>query len=242
MSGRSFAGIDGCRAGWVAVLHLAGGEPQALVVREFIEIVERLPAEATIAVDMPIGLPERAGPGGRGPESAVRPLLGQRQSSVFSIPSRSAVYAPDYRSACDTALRTSEPPRKVSRQAFHIFPKIREVDAALRADPLLARRVIEVHPEVAFWRLNDERPMSLPKKVAGRTNPAGLSERSALLERCGYARGFLEGRPPRGAAADDLLDAAAVALIARRWPSGGARSFPDPFERDAFGLPMAIWA
>ena len=48
--------------------------------------------------------------------------------------------------------------------------------------------------------------------------------------------------PPKGAAADDLIDALACAAIARRLHAGSARPFPDPPPRDAFGLPMAIWA
>ena len=97
--------------------------------------------------------------GGRAAENAVRPLLGARQSSVFSVPSRQAIYAADYAQACAVALATSDPPRKVSKQLFNIGPKIREVDEALRADAALASRTFEVHPEVAFWRLNGERPL-----------------------------------------------------------------------------------
>jgi predicted RNase H-like nuclease len=50
------------------------------------------------------------------------------------------------------------------------------------------------------------------------------------------------GAPPKGAGPDDLLDALACAAIARRIHAGLARPFPDPPLRDAFGLPMAIWA
>ena len=67
---------------------------------------------------MPIGLPARIGPGGRGPERAVRPLLGGRQSSVFPVPSREAIYAPTYRDACRVALLTSDPPRSVQVTTF----------------------------------------------------------------------------------------------------------------------------
>jgi predicted RNase H-like nuclease len=52
----------------------------------------------------------------------------------------------------------------------------------------------------------------------------------------------VEGTPPRGAAADDLLDALACAAIARRVHAGVAVPFPDPPLRDQFGLPVAIWA
>jgi predicted RNase H-like nuclease len=46
----------------------------------------------------------------------------------------------------------------------------------------------------------------------------------------------------KGAGADDVIDALACALIARRIRAGRARPFPDPAGRDAFGLPIAIWA
>lgn len=238
------AGIDGCRLGWIAVLR----ERQApdapprhtlLMLQAFGELLAD-PGISTLAVDMPIGLPDRAGLGGRGPERCVRPLLGQRQSSVFSVPSRAAVFCQDYGEACATALATSEPPRKVSRQAFHLFPKIREIDALMT--PALEARVFEVHPELAFWRLNGERAMSLPKKVKSAASMPGLDERIALLGRHGYDEAFLRQRPPSGAGRDDLIDACVNAVIAERIAQGRAASFPPAPERDARGLRMAIWA
>ena len=114
----------------------------------FADVLAAPEQPAIVAVDMPIGLPERTGPGGRAAENAVRPLLGARQSSVFSVPSRAAIYAGDYGEACRIAQATSDPPRKVSKQLFNIAPKIREVDECLRATPDAAGRVFEVHPEV----------------------------------------------------------------------------------------------
>jgi predicted RNase H-like nuclease len=172
----------------------------------------------------------------------VRPLLGARQSSVFSVPSRSAIAAEDYREACRIALATSVPPRKVSKQLFMLAPKIREVDAALRADAALARRVFEVHPEVAFWRLNGEAALSEPKKVKSRPHEPGLALRRKLLIGAGLPAAIVETSPPKGAGPDDLIDALACAAIARRIHAGEARSYPEPPERDAFGLTMAIWA
>jgi predicted RNase H-like nuclease len=163
------------------------GECGLAVFETFREILELTPLLSVIAVDMPIGLPDRIGQTGRGPEKAVRRHLGGRQSSVFSVPSRAAVYAEDYRAACSAALATSEPPKKVSKQAFYLFPKIREIDALMSAE--LEARVFEVHPELAFWRLNGEREMSLPKKVKNRPNGPGLDQRRDLLVSCGYERG-----------------------------------------------------
>jgi predicted RNase H-like nuclease len=129
----------------------------------------------------------------------------------------------------------------VSIQAFGIFSKIREIDALLIARPDLRLRVVESHPEAAFWRLNGEQAMRLPKKVKGTVNPAGMEERRALLARCGLPRAFLDRPAPRGAAVDDFLDACAMLLVAGRFSRGEAVPFPDPPPADAHGIPIAIW-
>lgn len=239
---RWIAGVDGCPAGWIAVMAPENdlSRPQVRIVPALADLMTAEPRLEVLAVDMPMGLPELTRPGGRGPESAVRPLLGERQSSVFSIPSRRAVYAQEYRQACAEALETSEPPRKVSKQAFYLFPKIRELDALLLAGE--EARLFEVHPEVAFWRLNGDAAMRLPKKIKGRVNPDGMAERRDVLRRFGLPGNVLEQPAPRGAAADDFLDASVNLLIAGRILRGEARPFPAEPGRDARGLRMAIWA
>lgn len=252
--GRTIAGVDGCRGGWIGVTVRPGGKPEVSVDRSFARLVDRIPADTVIAIDMPIGLPDRIGRGGRGPERLVRPLIGMRQSSVFSIPSRQAVYAEPgpfasldalyaaHRRASDVARDTSEPKRGVSIQAFGLLPKIRELDALLRGRPELAARLHESHPELAFWRLNGERPVETPKKIRNRINPAGMAERRLLLVSNGFDERFVSSPPPAGAAADDFLDACAMLLIAARITRGLARPFPDPPDRDGHQLPVAIWA
>jgi predicted RNase H-like nuclease len=236
------AGVDGCQAGWVvAFVQAAGDEVRIRVVSRFADVLAAPEAPAVVAVDIPIGLPERVGRGGRAAENAVRPLLGARQSSVFSVPSRAALMMEDYREACRIALETSEPPRKISKQLYMIAPKIREVDACLRAEGAVGR-VFEVHPEVAFWRVNGERALGEPKKIKGRCYEPGLALRRRLLTDAGVPVEAANAALPRGAGPDDLLDALACAVIARRIHLGFARPFPDPPERDGFGLPMAIWA
>ncbi|MER9168163.1 DUF429 domain-containing protein [Mesorhizobium australicum] len=251
-------GADGCKAGWIAVRSEPGptlrnpdAAPSVDVFPSFAALLAAIPDDAIVAVDMPIGLPEFSQKGGRGPEALVRPLLGARQSSVFSIPSRAALYADTsgfntikawyaaHIRASEVAKATSNPPRGVSIQAFGIFSKIREIDTLLIVRPELRGRIFESHPEVAFCRLNGDHAMLLPKKIKDSVNPAGMAERKALLCRHGYDMDFLDRPPPRGAAADDFLDAAAMMLIAGRIAS---EPFPDPPSADGFGIPVAIWA
>lgn len=226
----------------MVLVHPQGGEARVRIVPRFSDVLAEPEQPALVAVDMPIGLPERVGAGGRAAESCVRPLLGARQSSVFSVPSRAAIYALDYGEACRIASASSEPPRKVSKQLFNIAPKIREVDQALRADSAAAGRAFEVHPELAFWRLNGSRPLTEPKKVKSRAYEPGLALRRNLLIGAGLPAAAVNSVAPRGASADDLLDALACAAIARRRHAGQAEPFPNPPPRDAFGLAMAIWA
>jgi predicted RNase H-like nuclease len=243
MTDHWLAGVDGCRAGWVAVFVRPTGEDvRVRIVPRFADVLAAPEAPAIVAVDIPIGLPDRIGPNGRGPERAIRPLLGARQSSVFAVPPRAAIYAADFGAACAAALAASEPPRKVSKQLFMIAPKIREVDDVLRADPAHCPRVCEVHPELAFWRLNGERALAEPKKVRGVGHEPGLALRRELLIAAGMPASTVAAAPPRGAGADDLLDALACAAIARRIHAKMAQPFPDPPGRDSFGLPVAIWA
>lgn len=245
------AGVDGCPGGWIAAIERDGAVSIEVFAR-FAELADSVGADAVIAVDMPIGLPDHCF-GGRGPEQLVRPLLGMRQSSVFSIPSRDAVYACTeaemaadwhgaHRACCAVARRTSTPPRSAAIQGFGLFRKIRELDGFLRAAPERAGRIAESHPELAFWRLNGRRPLHLPKKVKGSPHGPGLEERAALLEREGFSR-ELTGRlsvPALRAARDDLLDACALLTVARRLAAGEAERFPADPAHDRFGLPIAI--
>ena len=237
------AGVDGCAGGWIAAfIRPEGGETRVRIVLRFADVLSAPERPEIVAVDMPIGLPERVGIGGRAAENSVRPLLGARQSSVFSVPSRAAIYAADYGEACRIAAATAEPPRKVSKQLCNIAAKIREVDECLRGSANTAARVFEVHPELAFWRLNGEQALTEPKKVKSRPYQPGLALRRGLLIAAGLPAEAVNALPPQGAAADDLLDALACATIARRIHAGTAEPFPNPPPRDAFGLPMAIWA
>jgi len=174
--------------------------------------------------------------------------FGRRRSSVFRIPSRTAVYAGidrikvrnvdrRYKRACAIARRTSADGKAFAKQGFYLFPKMVELDKLMRRQRELAQKVFETHPELAFWRLNGERPARFPKK-----QKQGICLRRKLLIDAGIPRSIAMAGPPKGAKVDDMLDALVCAVIARRIYKGRANSFPNPPPHDKFGLPMAIWA
>lgn len=202
-------GVDGCRGGWFAVA-LREGETGGLLTPSFSDILAQWPTARLILVDMPIGL---ADTGRREVESVARRMLGRpRAASVFSVPCRAAVYADSYEEAC--AANRRDAGCAISRQAWHLTPRIRELDALLRGFPALGDRVREAHPELCFSGLAG-RPMRHRKK-----DPAGRGERLALLEalRPGAAAAIdamLSRRRRRDVQADDVIDAFALALSAR---------------------------
>ena len=230
------AGVDGCPGGWIAVFGPRDGSPEPIrtrVLPSLAAICDAPEAPTIVAVDIPIGLPDRVGPGGRTAEVLVRALLGPRRASVFPTSSRSVVYAPDYTAAIALSRRPETQPFAPSPPANAIFPRIREADALLRARPELQGRVYEVHPELAFQSLNGGTPLPASKR-----KPEGAALRRALLAKAGLPADLV---PPRGAKQDDLLDALAALAVARAIAKGCGVFYPDPPERDAHGLPAAIW-
>jgi predicted RNase H-like nuclease len=192
-------------------------------------------APGLLALDIPIGLPP-SGP--RACDLDARRLLGPgRGSSVFPAPIRPILAATSYAEGSE-ARRAAEG-KRLSIQAWGIVPKVREVDAFLRADSSARERVHEVHPEVCFYFMAGGRPMSFGKK-----KPDGRAERTALLRKhFGTAvDSALAGLRQSGCAADDLLDAFAALWTARRIRAGTAVTLPATPPMDAHGLRMEILA
>lgn len=233
------AGVDGCRAGWVCVLRQADPpfEAHAFLAKAFDEILSHPAGPAVIAIDIPIGFPGRIAGAGRDCDCAVRAVLGKRASSVFAPPARAALSKTDYRQACAAALAASDPPRQISKQTFHLFRKICEVDGVMT--PGLQKRVFECHPEAAFWAMNGQKPLLEPKK-----RQRGLEARRTLLVQHGFSEAFLRETqfPRKDAGADDFLDACACSGTAARIHRGEAIRFPAVPPLDPKGLRMEILA
>jgi predicted RNase H-like nuclease len=226
----ALAGVDGCPGGWVVAIEDRGSRALSLVVApDFESVLALRPFWSAIAVDMPIGLPDR---GPRACDLAARKLLGAGATSrVFSAPIRAVLYAASYAEACRRSRASHG--KALSKQTFAILPKIREVDRALRTSPNAP--VFEVHPELSFRALaRSTRALSRKKSVGGR------AERERLVREA-FRTIDPEARPPRGARRDDVLDACAALWTARRIASGRALPVVRPPPCDSSGLPMTIW-
>lgn len=241
--GQWVAGVDGCPEGWLVVLKDLSGHMATRwrVVKSFDDVLSLQERPAVIAIDTPIGMQNVASRGGRAADRAARARLGPRRSSVFTPPARPALAETDFHAACEVNLKHSLPPRKVSKQAFGIFPKIREVDAAMT--PADQVRVFECHPEVSFWVMNGERQLGEPKKLRNAPHADGLALRRGLLVAGGFDVRFIASfdMPRAKAGQDDFLDACACAFTAERIAKGEAIQLPQDPPRDARGLRMEIW-
>ncbi|WP_307835777.1 DUF429 domain-containing protein [Phycicoccus sonneratiae] len=224
-------GVDGCKAGWVgALLEPGAPRPRVVVAATVAELVEAVRESAdvrVVGIDIPIGLPDSTT---RRADALARQALPGKASSVFTTLTRAA-YAADDRASADTVNRSLSG-QGVGSQAFALRAKILEVDAWVRSRPTV--EVLEVHPEVSFATMAGA-PLLPGKKTA-----EGRAARLEALAAAGVARpSVLEGR---GYAADDVLDACAVAWTAARRATGLSRSLPDPPEVFSDGIPAAIHA
>lgn len=147
---------------------------------------------------------------------------------------------PDYASA-NAGGKTQGPGCGLTRQAWHILPKIREIDDAIT--PAHQATLGEGHPEIAFCRLNGMKPCAHRKRSA-----YGKRERLAILERNGLpnVEALVAGARAEAkmigarVARDDFYDACALALTAAARLEGRALRLSAD-ERDSRGLLMEIW-
>jgi predicted RNase H-like nuclease len=234
---RTFIGIDGCRAGWFCVLLDEGGNWSCRVALDAHAVGELALAAASVLIDIPIGLPD-SGPDGRLCDREARQLLGRgRASSVFSAPARGTLAATGYQQAL--ALNRAATGRGLSRQAWNIVPKIREIDALLCNNKPLQGVMRESHPELCFWALNGRQAMHCNKK-----QQEGQQERLRVLEgvfpQCRVLFGQECARyPRREVARDDIIDAMVCALTAKQ-SYGRYQTVPATPARDGQGLAMEI--
>lgn len=100
--------------------------------------------------------------------------LQSRRSTVFTVPTRDAVYTRDYES--EKAKNEAAGSDSLGSQSWWLIPRIKEVDVFLQEYSDARNRVYESHPEVCFAKIGGDDP--LPKK----DTKQGLTTRLDLLE------------------------------------------------------------
>lgn len=229
-------GIDGCRAGWIAI-SLDEDNAGYWLVESDQELKDYFKNFDRIFIDVPIGLTEDAHV--RECDEELRSVLGpDYHSSVFNPPIRPALYAPTYAEASMTSYETTG--KKISIQAWNISPNIRVVDQFLQDDKELRQKVYESHPELLFRILNGNNSI-LQKKATKK----GLRHRLSLLEgQTKYADDFFreikEEYRRNQVDEDDIVDALSLALFALRSTEDEIKTLPEDPPIDSTGLPMAI--
>lgn len=223
------AGVDGYRGGWVCVKIEVPSFTTSIGLIDLPATLKNKPSDlAYLGIDIPIGLLD----GSRACDKAARALLGQpRGTSVFASPCRAALAAEGHAEA--STINRERTGRGLSRQAWGISRKIKQVDDAITSD--CQRWAFEVHPEVCFWALAGQRPMVHNKKT-----DAGVRERLDLLRTVfpDIQRHLLNR--PSGVHKDDFVDAAVAAWTALKLQRGTASHVCTP-ERDDKGLELSIW-
>lgn len=225
-------GVDAAgRAGWVGVvIDDDGFEAAHLEARlgDLLRTAERRGPLDAVGVDIPVGLVAGRV---RAADLAMRRYVGPRRASVFAAPHPDVVHIDDH-AEVNRVLAGRGLPR-ISVQAFHLFPRIRETAALVAA----GRDLVETFPEASFTAMGGG-PVLAAKKTWN-----GQAHRRRMLA---------EASPPivvpdeLGAAGqvpvDDVLDAAACAWSALRRSHGTAAAVGDPAEVDArTGRPIAVW-
>ena len=159
---------------------------------------------------------------------------------MFPVPPRLALAPLSYDEV--NLASKSQCGKGVSKQAFHLLPKIRETEALMRSSRHDCSDWLETHPELCFSGLNGGVPMEENKKT-----DAGYRERRRILARHIPAHtidslvGSLMTAVPRARCArDDMMDALVCGVVAcldathRDCLPHGKQEF------DQVGLPMRI--
>lgn len=188
-------GVDGCRAGWIAARGYE--DEQGTLVRTELRLLradegglgvlvdqcEAIEPRPTIALDVPIGLPRRAG--WRSCDQEARDRLGQRRACVFPVIDRELL-GPTFQEAREVVLKRRQAEAGnhpiMTKQAIAIGPKIAEVDKLLASRRDRQDWLTEVHPELSFLAIAKSLHSPLAAGLPLKTRAAGYKARLQLIE------------------------------------------------------------
>lgn len=227
-----YLGIDGCRGGWIIAVYEVGN----LRIEKYTsmeEILEKYPKFEDALIDMVIGLPSNTTD--IRPEAAARKILKGREYTVFSVPSRQALYEETEKKQKEANIAALG--KSLSSQTLGIIPKMRELDQFLDKHRNYANAIQESHPEVCFSRLNGAVVMTKKKEYEG------LAQRVAILEK--YLPELTVANVKEKAKilkcnADDIVDAIVLVIAANFNSQGLCETIPENVMEDAKGLKMQM--
>lgn len=198
-------GVDGCKAGWLAIT-TEGNNYSYGVYPSFADLISNNSGFDTCLIDIPIGLSSVSAP--RTIDQKMRKELAGRASTVFPVPCRKAVYADTHDEAKLANLEIEG--KSVPIQSFCISPKIRELDVYVSQLP--KSKIIEGHPEISFKYLNGGVVLQSTK-----SSKAGLEERLSILEKYNrkapdiYCKVF-QNTLRKHVSRDDIVDAICLSV------------------------------
>ena len=227
-----YIGVDGCRNGWIAAV-LDHGDLRLERYESIEALICRYPDFDSFLIDMAIGLRDNADQ--IRPEQAAREELGRKASSVFPIPSRSAVYAETEEEQKQANIKAFG--KSLAKQSLAILPKIRELDLFLSSHPEYQNRILESHPELAFTRMKGS------EVICNKKNYPGFTEREWILsEYLGrkHLSYFYDEAKELQCKPDDMMDAVCLAVTGALYAHGLCETIPANPERDAHGLEMKM--
>ena len=221
---RPLAAVEPCPGGWLVVPGKLQGvslfpDPPS-VVGKITDVLDARPPYEIIALHSPIGLPGERMPGGRACDREARRLLGPRRgTSIISPPTRSVVH--DVSGAGLSAVVRAQ------------LARIREVQRDVAS--YHQRTVLEVHPELGFFQLNEDTPLKFSKRTH-----LGIDERLGLLQARIPGLERVLDNIPAGVKLPTLLDACVGLWTARRIAARAVSRLPEVPEWNDDGLRMEI--
>jgi len=229
-------GIDGCLAGWCAVINI-NNTWKINVFGSLEELVNNYPRATHYLIDMPMGLSDANC--SRDLDEEMRKKLKPRHSTVFQAPCREVLAMNSYNKANE--LNREILGKGLSIQSWNLVPKIRELDQLLQTHPGFRDRFYESSPELCFAGLNKGNPL-LEKK----SQRIGMEKRIRILSSypnfvINSINTTLTRYNRKQVKIDDILDAWVLCQT-------GVLGYENGFEiieneetkRDSCGIPMRI--
>jgi len=244
----SYGGIDACRSGWImTVMHKKSNQFMYRFSPTFSGLVTNIKTKNEsyrFLVDMPIGLLPlknigQVQPNQRSCDMQARKILGKRHSSIFSPPCLQALYEQTYSSA--STLNFTLTGKKISKQSWNIFQRIREVNEFLHQNHWARSLFFESHPELAYQKLNNHTPLQYSKK----TND-GILERLDILSRYHpeshtFFSNITSDKTMKGKMQkDDVVDALVLSIL-NSHRDDKLSNITEEYQEDQMGLRMGIW-